>query len=82
LGNYGKLFPKSWREESYKILLQIYKRVNMTDQQTLQAAINAASNTHTGFHRAIYELRHGSIIEAKQLLAQQIAVLANALILL
>jgi hypothetical protein len=54
----------------------------MVEPQVLQTAINAASNAHTGLHRAIYELRHGSIIEAKQLLAQQIAVLANVLILL
>jgi len=54
----------------------------MLDPQVLQTATNAASNAHTGLHRAVHELRHGSIIEAKQLLAQQIAVLANVLILL
>jgi hypothetical protein len=54
----------------------------MIEPQTLQTAINAASNAHTGLHRAIYELRHGSVSEGKQLLARQIAVLANALMLL
>ncbi len=54
----------------------------MVEPQVLQTAINAASNAHTGLHRAIHELRHGSIIEGKQLLARQIAILANALMLL
>jgi len=54
----------------------------MTDQQTLQTAINGAANAHTGLHQAIHELRHGSVNEAKQLLARQIAVLANVLMLL
>jgi len=54
----------------------------MIDPQILQTAINAASNTHTGLHQAIYELRHGSVYEAKQLLARQITVLANILMIL
>jgi hypothetical protein len=45
--------------------------------QTLQTAINGASNAHTRLHQAIHELRHGSVNEAKQ-----IAVLANVLMLL
>lgn len=45
----------------------------MTDPQLLQTAINGATNAHTGLHQAIYELRHGSVNEAKQLLARQIA---------
>lgn len=49
------------------------------DQQTLQDAINATSNAHTGLHQAIFELRHGSPQAAKQLIARQIAILANAL---
>lgn len=32
--------------------------------------------------QAIHELRHGSVNEAKQLLARQIAVLANVLMVL
>lgn len=32
-----------------------------------------ATNAHTGLHQAIHELRHGSVTEAKQLLARQIA---------
>ncbi|MFN6567166.1 hypothetical protein [Dendronalium sp. ChiSLP03b] len=54
----------------------------MIDPQALQTAINGAANAHTGLHQALHELRHGSVSEAKQLLARQIAVLANVLILL
>jgi len=54
----------------------------MINPQTLQIAVNGAKNAHTGLHRAIYELRHGSIVEAKQILARQIATLANVLMLL
>ncbi len=54
----------------------------MVEPQTLQTAINAASNAHTGLHQAIHELRSGSVYEAKQLLARQIAVLANVLMIL
>jgi hypothetical protein len=39
------------------------------------------ANAHTGLHQAIHKLRHGSVNEAKQLLARQIAVLANMLML-
>ncbi len=41
----------------------------MVDPQTLQTAINAASNAYTALHQAIHKLRHGSVYEAKQLLA-------------
>jgi len=54
----------------------------MLDPQTRQTAINAASNVHTELHRAIHELRHGSVEEAKRLLARQVATLANVLIIL
>jgi hypothetical protein len=54
----------------------------VTDPQLLQIAINGATNAHTGLHQAIHELRHGSVNEAKQLLARQIAVLANVLMVL
>lgn len=45
----------------------------MTDPQVLQIAINGAANAHTELHQAIHELRHGSVTEAKQILARQIA---------
>ncbi|MEA5507893.1 hypothetical protein VB735_33355 [Halotia wernerae UHCC 0503] len=45
----------------------------MTNPQTLQTAIAGATNAHTGLHQAIHELRHGSVNEAKQLVARQIA---------
>ncbi|MEA5508031.1 hypothetical protein VB735_34100 [Halotia wernerae UHCC 0503] len=54
----------------------------MTNPQTLQTAIAATTNAHTGLHQAIHELRHGSVNEAKQLVARQIAVLANVLMVL
>ncbi|MBD2512515.1 hypothetical protein H6G91_35825 [Nostoc muscorum FACHB-395] len=43
----------------------------MTNPQVLQTAINGTANAHTGLHQAIHELRHGSVTEAKQLLARQ-----------
>lgn len=49
---------------------------------TVQEAYAAVTNAHTGLHQAIHELRHGSVNEAKQLLARQIAVLANVLMVL
>lgn len=52
------------------------------DPQTLETAITAASNAHTVLHQAIHELRHGSTTQAKQIIARQIAILANALIIL
>lgn len=52
------------------------------DLQVVQSAIAAASNAHTGIHQAISELKHGSVEQGKQLLAKQIAVLANALMIL
>ncbi len=58
------------------------KFVSVTNPQTLQIAINGATNAHTGLHQAIHELRHGSVAEAKQLVARQIAVLANVLMVL
>jgi|GEM_PF-1436589 len=54
----------------------------VVDPQVLQMAINGATNAHTELHRAIHELRHGSVVEAKQLLARQITVLANVLMIL
>jgi hypothetical protein len=54
----------------------------IVNEATLQVAINGASNAHTGLHQALYELRHGSVTEAKQILARQIAVLANVLMVL
>jgi len=54
----------------------------MVEPQVLQIAINGACNVHTEIHRAIYELRHGSVEEAKRVLARQIAVLANVLMIL
>jgi hypothetical protein len=55
---------------------------NQSDPQTLQTAIAAANNAHTGIHQAIAELKRGSVEQGKQLLARQIAVLANALMIL
>jgi hypothetical protein len=54
----------------------------MVHPQTLETAISAASSAHTDLHRAIYQLRHGSVEEAKRLLARQVAVLANVLMIL
>ena len=54
----------------------------MVDPQILETAINGATNAHTQLHQAIHQLKHGSVIEAKQLLARQIAVLANVLMIL
>jgi hypothetical protein len=54
----------------------------MTNLQMLQTAINGVGNTHTALHQAIQELRHGSVNEGKELLTQQIVVLANVLIVL
>ena len=54
--------------------------VDMT--QILQAAIIGTCNAHTGLHQAIEHLNNGSVNEAKQLLARQIAVLANVLMIL
>ncbi len=54
----------------------------MPASQTLQTAIDGASNAHSGLHQAIYQLKHCSVIEAKQFLARQIAVLANVLMIL
>ncbi|MHC5677032.1 hypothetical protein [Nostoc sp.] len=50
--------------------------------QVLETAIIAACNAHTGLHQAIHELRHGSVTEGKQIIARQIAALANALMIL
>ncbi|MHC0068031.1 hypothetical protein ACWATR_34945 [Nostoc sp. UIC 10890] len=47
--------------------------------QTLQTAINGATNAYAGLHQAIYKLRHRSVNEAKQLLARKNAVLATAI---
>jgi hypothetical protein len=47
--------------------------------QTLQIAINSATNAHVEQHQGIYKLRHGSVNEAKQLLARQKAVMATAI---
>ncbi|MBE9038767.1 hypothetical protein [aff. Roholtiella sp. LEGE 12411] len=47
----------------------------MTYPQVLLSgdAEGGATNAHTGLHQAIHELRHGSVAEAKQLVARQIA---------
>jgi hypothetical protein len=49
---------------------------------TLQTAIAATSNAHTGLHQALSCLKQGSTNEAKGILARQIAVLANVLLIL
>ena len=54
----------------------------MVDPQILETAIHGATNAHTQLHQAIHQLRYGSVIQAKQLLARQIAVLANVLMIL
>ncbi|MFW9263706.1 MULTISPECIES: hypothetical protein [unclassified Nostoc] len=38
--------------------------------------MNGATNAHSGLHQAIHKLRHGSVQEAKQLLARQNPILA------
>lgn len=55
---------------------------NQSDPQKLQIAIDATSNAHTGLHQAMHELRHGSVCQVKQIIARQIAVLANTLMIL
>ncbi|WP_193200047.1 hypothetical protein [Nostoc sp. MG11] len=45
----------------------------MINPQVLQTAIAGAANAHTGLHQVIHELRNGSVTEAKQILARQIA---------
>ncbi len=54
----------------------------MVDPQTLQTAINAATNAHTALHQLINELKQGSITEAKQALARLITILTNILMIL
>lgn len=64
--------------------------MSKSDPQILQtaklarrlASFAAANNAHTGIHQAITELKRGSVEQGKQLLAKQIAVLANALMIL
>ena len=58
--------------------ISIYTR----DPQSVQNAINACNNAHTGLHQAIEQLKRGSCIQAKYLISQQIAALANALMVL
>ncbi|MEA5604867.1 hypothetical protein [Nostoc sp. UHCC 0252] len=41
--------------------------------------MNGATNAHSGLHQAIHKLRHGSVQEAKQLLACQNALLATVI---
>ncbi len=41
--------------------------------QPEKTAIAGATNAHIGLHQVMHELRHGSVNEAKQLLARQIA---------
>ncbi len=55
---------------------------SFSDPQSQQMAINACNNAHTGLHQAIEQLKRGSVIEAKHLISRQIAVLANALMVL
>lgn len=52
------------------------------EESVKQVAITAVCNAHTGIHQAAGELRHGSVTVAKQIIARQIAVLANALSIL
>lgn len=47
--------------------------------QSIQQALNACDLAHTGTHRAIAALKAGAHLEAKDLIAKQIAYLANAL---
>lgn len=55
---------------------------NTPEPQTIQTAINACNNAHTGIHQALERLKTGSTREAKYLIARQIAALANALMVL
>ncbi|MHC5853858.1 hypothetical protein [Nostoc sp.] len=48
-----------------------YEPTNFTDSD------KRCNHTHAGLHQAIHKLRHGSVNEAKQLLARQNAVLAR-----
>jgi|GEM_PF-5131659 len=50
--------------------------------QSVQNAINACNTAHTGLHQAIGQLKNGSVSQAKSLISQQIAALANALMVL
>ena len=47
--------------------------------QSIQQALNACDQAHTGVHRAIAALKAGAHLEAKDLIAKQIAYLANTL---
>lgn len=56
--------------------------IHTVNPQSIQNAINACNNAHTGLHQAIEQLKRGSVIEAKYLISRQIATLANALMVL
>jgi len=56
--------------------------MNNTDPQSVQLAINACDSAHTGIHRAIASLKEGGNRQAKFLIAQQIAALAQAMAVL
>lgn len=65
------------------VLIDVHtKLLVMLDPQILQTAINASKNSHTQMHQIIDKLKNGSVIEAKQLLSKQIAILANILMIL
>lgn len=49
------------------------------DPQSIQSAIAACEASHTAVHRTLAALKQGSVLEAKELIARQIAYLANAL---
>lgn len=53
-----------------------------SNPQSVQNAINACNTAHTGLHQAIGQLKNGSVSQAKSLISQQIAALANALMVL
>lgn len=50
--------------------------------QDIQRAITALEQAHTGIHQSLAELKRGSTMDAKTLISQQIAKLANALMIL
>lgn len=49
------------------------------DPQAVQQAIKACELSHTAIHCTLAMLKQGATLEAKNLIAKQIAYLANAL---
>lgn len=49
------------------------------DPQCVQLALTACDRSHTEIHRAIAALKRGEVAEAKRLMAQSVAFLANAM---